>query len=209
MNIEDYKTFVDSLSKEDLEQISYFNKQNINYGRKLSKALLHFTTLEKYENPVTKKENICELQEILVQTCIDYINKHNLTDIYSAEANYATKEPIFLQLTGDLCEELQHYIISGKNTKMTYGGDIDNLLSAMKAKTKEVADVCEMYVKIPADHIYVIKNSKTCNAADKSKGAIKSLENQLCGSVFEHKANLLFYFIINYESGKIIFKHYN
>lgn len=83
MNIEEYKTFVDSLSKEDLEQISYFNKQNVNYGRKLSKALLHFTTLEKYENPVTKKENICDLQEILVQTCIDYINKHNLTDIYS------------------------------------------------------------------------------------------------------------------------------
>ena len=83
MNIEEYKTFVVSLSKEDLEQISYFNKQNVNYGRKLSKALLHFTTLEKYENPVTKKENICDLQEILVQTCIDYINKHNLTDIYS------------------------------------------------------------------------------------------------------------------------------
>ena len=32
---------------------------------------------------ITQKENIKELQEILVQTCLDYINKHGLTDIYS------------------------------------------------------------------------------------------------------------------------------
>ena len=30
----------------------------------------------------TKTEHIKELQEILVQTCIDYINKHDLTDIW-------------------------------------------------------------------------------------------------------------------------------
>lgn len=32
---------------------------------------------------ITKIEHIKELQEILVQTCIDYINKNGLTDIYS------------------------------------------------------------------------------------------------------------------------------
>lgn len=31
---------------------------------------------------ITKTEHIKELQEILVQTCIDYINKNGLTDIY-------------------------------------------------------------------------------------------------------------------------------
>lgn len=31
---------------------------------------------------ITKIEHIKELQEILVQTCIDYINKNGLTDIY-------------------------------------------------------------------------------------------------------------------------------
>ena len=36
----------------------------------------------KYENPVTAIEHIKELQKILVQTTIDYIKKHNLTDIY-------------------------------------------------------------------------------------------------------------------------------
>ena len=42
--------------------------------------------VEQLENlPVpnlTKTEHIKELQELLVQTCIDYINKNGLTDIY-------------------------------------------------------------------------------------------------------------------------------
>lgn len=36
-----------------------------------------------YENPVTNINNIKELQEILVQTIIDYIKEHNLSDIWS------------------------------------------------------------------------------------------------------------------------------
>ena len=36
---------------------------------------------------ITQKEHIRELQEILVQTCIDYINKHGLTDVYSVSFN--------------------------------------------------------------------------------------------------------------------------
>lgn len=39
--------------------------------------------LPKYENPVTTIEHIKELQKILVQTTIDYIKNHNLTDIWS------------------------------------------------------------------------------------------------------------------------------
>ena len=38
-------------------------------------------TLDKYNNPITTQNNIRELQEILVQTCIDYMKKYNLTDI--------------------------------------------------------------------------------------------------------------------------------
>ena len=37
--------------------------------------------LDNYKNPITTQDNIKELQEILVQTCIDYMKKHNLTDI--------------------------------------------------------------------------------------------------------------------------------
>ena len=39
--------------------------------------------LPDYKNPVTKLEHIKELQEILVQTTVDYIKKHNLTDVYA------------------------------------------------------------------------------------------------------------------------------
>lgn len=37
--------------------------------------------LPKYENPVTTTNDIKELQEKLVQTCIDFIKEKNLTDI--------------------------------------------------------------------------------------------------------------------------------
>ena len=37
--------------------------------------------LPKYSNPITTRENINELQHLLVNTCIDYIRKYNLTDI--------------------------------------------------------------------------------------------------------------------------------
>lgn len=62
-------------------------------GRKRSK-ILEKMAQEYKENPVveqlenlpvlnlTKAEHIKELQELLVQTCIDYINKNGLTDIY-------------------------------------------------------------------------------------------------------------------------------
>ena len=34
-----------------------------------------------------QQEHVKELQEILVQTCLDYINQHGLTDIYSVSFN--------------------------------------------------------------------------------------------------------------------------
>ena len=39
------------------------------------------------EEGLTTEEHIKELQEILVQTCIDYINKHGLKDIYAVRFN--------------------------------------------------------------------------------------------------------------------------
>lgn len=37
--------------------------------------------LDKYINPITTQDHINELHHILMQTCLDYIKKHNLTDI--------------------------------------------------------------------------------------------------------------------------------
>ena len=37
--------------------------------------------LDTYTNPVTTKEHLSELQDVLVQVCINYINENKLTDI--------------------------------------------------------------------------------------------------------------------------------
>ena len=39
------------------------------------------TNLEDYKNPITKETHLSELEEILVQVCINYIKENNLTDI--------------------------------------------------------------------------------------------------------------------------------
>ena len=38
-------------------------------------------TLDKYLNPITTQDNIDELHRLLVQTCLNYMKEHNLTDI--------------------------------------------------------------------------------------------------------------------------------
>ena len=43
--------------------------------------------LKNYTNPITKKEHIKELQEVLIQATIDYINKYNLRDIDEVNIN--------------------------------------------------------------------------------------------------------------------------
>lgn len=43
--------------------------------------------LPKYMNPVTTTDNIKELQQRLVQTCIDFIKEKNLTDIDAVRFN--------------------------------------------------------------------------------------------------------------------------
>lgn len=43
--------------------------------------IIRHDDLPKYINPVTTTNNIKELQERLVQTCIDFVKEKNLTDI--------------------------------------------------------------------------------------------------------------------------------
>ena len=43
--------------------------------------IIRHDDLPKYENPVTTTEDIKELQQRLVQTCIDFVRTRNLTDI--------------------------------------------------------------------------------------------------------------------------------
>lgn len=72
---------------------------NIKMTRKRSKVLKDITTKlnenpivehiddDPIRTPITTKKHISELQDILVQTCIDYINKNGLTDIWAVHFN--------------------------------------------------------------------------------------------------------------------------
>lgn len=49
--------------------------------------IIRHDDLPNYETPVTQKNDIKELQERLVQTCIDFIKERNLTDIDAVRFN--------------------------------------------------------------------------------------------------------------------------
>lgn len=49
--------------------------------------IIRHDDLPKYENPITTTDNIKELQQRLVQTCIDFIKEKNLTDIDAVRFN--------------------------------------------------------------------------------------------------------------------------
>lgn len=49
--------------------------------------IIRHDDLPKYENPVTTAEDIKELQQRLVQTCIDFVRTRNLTDIDAVRFN--------------------------------------------------------------------------------------------------------------------------
>ena len=49
--------------------------------------IIRHDDLPKYENPVTTTDDIKELQERLVQTCVDFVKEKNLTDIDAVRFN--------------------------------------------------------------------------------------------------------------------------
>ena len=49
--------------------------------------IIRHDDLPKYDNPVTTTEDIKELQQRLVQTCIDFVRTRNLTDIDAVSFN--------------------------------------------------------------------------------------------------------------------------
>ena len=54
------------------------------------------------------------------------------------------------------------------------------------AEAKEIADVGEVNVEIPADRVDVIENSRTGHTAHEGQGAVDRIKDQLCRSVFNH-----------------------
>lgn len=74
-NIKEY-TDADRVLNE-YQKLSKEDKRNFDIGL----AALKSETLEPYSNPVTTEDQLSELQDILVQVCINYININGLTDI--------------------------------------------------------------------------------------------------------------------------------
>ena len=63
-----------------------------------------FFDYENYTNPATTIENVKELQQKMVQLCIDYINEYNLTDIEEVhftadELQTSAKEGVWSPMT--------------------------------------------------------------------------------------------------------------
>ena len=62
---------------EEYKKLSKEDKRNFEIGLQALKS----ENLEPYSNPVTTEDQLSELQDILVQVCINYININGLTDI--------------------------------------------------------------------------------------------------------------------------------
>ena len=62
---------------EEYKKLSKEGKRSFEIGL----AALKPENLEPYSNPVTTEDQLSELQDILVQVCINYININGLTDI--------------------------------------------------------------------------------------------------------------------------------
>ena len=98
-----------------------FKALNEDDKKELAKKLRYewpFFDYPNYENPVTTKENIKELQEKMVQLCIDYINENNLTDIeeiqFSAdELQFSSKEGMWTPQTDSFIYIYGHQKESG------------------------------------------------------------------------------------------------
>lgn len=65
---------------------------------------------ERYKDPVTTKENMKELQEMMVQLCIDYINENSLTDI--DEIQFSVDQLQFSSKYGEWTPQTDSYICS-------------------------------------------------------------------------------------------------
>jgi hypothetical protein len=93
------------------EVVEKFKSLSIDEKRAASMLLRRewpFFDYDKYENPETTTENIQELQNKLVQLCIDYINEHGLKDI--EEVHFNVDELQFSSKEGKWTPQTDSYI---------------------------------------------------------------------------------------------------
>ena len=133
-----------------------------------------------------------------------FVEEEPIGNVQNGENNVEEKAsyaPVKLRITSfGTCKEYVEYYEGEKNDdksdKLQNGGygnvavlfflyGLDKSCNH-NAKAEEIAEVCEVDVKVPTDKGDVVKDSKARNAADKSERAVYGLENELRGSVFDH-----------------------
>ena len=78
-------------------------------------------SLPNYKNPVTKTEDIKELQQRLVQTCIDFIKERNLIDIDEVSFNVDGLERYAIEFGEWVAQMDSHISVYGiQETGSTY-----------------------------------------------------------------------------------------
>ena len=69
------------------------------------------------------------------------------------------------------------------------------------ADAKEVADVGEVDVEVPANHGNIVKYAERGDHTDKTERAINGLENKLCSSAFDHNVFLFLLLTLEHPAG--------
>lgn len=105
--------------------LSYFRKLSEEDKKEFAKIVRPYWPdfqFPDYENPQTKKEDIKELQERMVQLCIDFLNERNLDDVeeimFSADMLQFSREynewtPMtdsFIDVYGNQLDENNHVV---------------------------------------------------------------------------------------------------
>jgi hypothetical protein len=78
-NIKDICSYPNVCNGEMVVELTNFKGEWLRLP--LSLVSTNTNELPEYQNPVTTSENINELHHILVQTCLNYMREHKLTDI--------------------------------------------------------------------------------------------------------------------------------
>lgn len=69
-----------------IELVQYFDKNDWdNFSKLLYKV--RRPEMQPYKNPISTNQDAYELQQRIVQLCIDFIKERNLTDIYEVTFN--------------------------------------------------------------------------------------------------------------------------
>lgn len=85
--VEGFYQQIPSMTKPDVIRHCIYDHPVLYEVDPVTVHIIRHDDLPKYDNPVTTTDDIKELQQRLVQTCVDFIKEKNLTDIDAVRFN--------------------------------------------------------------------------------------------------------------------------